>query len=255
MSNFALACDFGGSERRAAAPRRKLTVITVPWKQVPLAKGTVPPTGGAASRWLLIGIVATVAVVVHGGLVWYVSHLKPAHAVAPPKHEIEIQLVEPPKPRPPKIEPPKPPPPKAQVKRQQVVPQIQTATPDTPAVDNVPTEAPVAAAPVAEPPPPPPPAPEPITAPFGRAGYLNNPPPQYPTLAARNGWQGVVLLKVRVLSSGHVDEVQVEKSCGFKLLDEEAKATVRTWQFSPSKRGSTPIDGWATVPIEFKLDS
>jgi hypothetical protein len=23
----------------------------------------------------------------------------------------------------------------------------------------------------------------------------------------------------------------------------------------PSKRGDTPIDGWATVPIEFKLDT
>ncbi|MBV8806428.1 MAG: energy transducer TonB, partial [Sinobacteraceae bacterium] len=74
-------------------------------------------------------------------------------------------------------------------------------------------------------------------------------------LAARNGWQGTVLLKVRVLSTGQVDTVEVEKSSGFKLLDEEAKATVRSWQFMPSKRGSTPIDGWATVPIEFKLDS
>ena len=64
-----------------------------------------------------------------------------------------------------------------------------------------------------------------------------------------------MLLKVRVLSTGRVDEVEVQKSSGFKLLDEEAKATVRTWQFSPSKRGSTPIDGWATVPIEFKLDT
>ena len=75
------------------------------------------------------------------------------------------------------------------------------------------------------------------------------------TLAARNGWQGTVLLKVRVLSTGRVDEVEVQKSSGFKLLDEEAKATVRTWQFTPSKRGSTAIDGWATVPIEFKLDT
>jgi protein TonB len=94
-----------------------------------------------------------------------------------------------------------------------------------------------------------------VTAPFGRAGYLNNPPPQYPGTAARNGWQGTVLLRVRVLSTGQVDTVEVQKSSGFKLLDEEAKATVRTWQFTPSKRGTTPIDGWATVPIEFKLDT
>jgi protein TonB len=64
-----------------------------------------------------------------------------------------------------------------------------------------------------------------------------------------------VLLRVRVSSTGQVDAVEVQKSSGFKLLDEEAKATVRTWQFTPSKRGATAIDGWATVPIEFKLDT
>ena len=94
-----------------------------------------------------------------------------------------------------------------------------------------------------------------VTAPFGRAGYLNNPPPAYPGLAARNGWQGTVLLKVRVLSNGRVETVEVARSSGFKLLDEEAKTTVRTWQFTPSMRGTTAIDGWATVPIEFKLDT
>ena len=50
-----------------------------------------------------------------------------------------------------------------------------------------------------------------------------------------------MLLKVRVLSTGRVEDVEVQKSSGFKLLDEEAKATVRTWQFTPSKRGSNNI--------------
>jgi periplasmic protein TonB len=255
MSNFALAYDFTSSDRWAVAPRRKLTTVTVPWKEVPLARIAVPPADGGPARWALVAIIVAMAVAVHGGLVWYVSHHTAARAAVVRKHEVEVQLVQPPKPLPPKVEPPKPPPPKQQVKRQ-VVPQIQTAVPDTPVVDSTAAEAPVAAAPVAEPPPPPPPAaPEPVTAPFGRAGYLNNPPPEYPKLAARNGWQGTVLLKVRVLSTGQVDTVEVEKSSGFKLLDEEAKATVRSWQFMPSKRGSTPIDGWATVPIEFKLDS
>ena len=94
-----------------------------------------------------------------------------------------------------------------------------------------------------------------MSAPFGRAGYRNNPPPNYPATAARQGWQGTVLLKVRVLSTGRVDSVEVQKSSGHKLLDDEAMATVRSWQFSPSRRGDTPIDGWATVPIEFKLDT
>jgi protein TonB len=255
MSNFALAYDFTSSERWAAAPRRKLTTVTVPWKDVPLAQIAVPATDGGPSRWVLIAIIAATAISIHGGLVWYVSHHTSSRPAQVLKHEVEIQLVQPPKPPLPKVEPPKPPPPRQQVKRQQVLPQIQTAVPDTPVVESGPVETPVAVAPATEPAPPPPPEPEVVTAPFGRAGYLNNPPPQYPNLAARNGWQGTVLLKVRVLSTGRVDEVEVQKSSGFKLLDEEAKATVRTWQFTPSKRGSTAIDGWATVPIEFKLDT
>ena len=253
MSNFALAYDFSSHDRwGAAAPRRKLTTVTVPWKEVVLARVEVPPGQGGPWRWLLPVLVAVLAISIHAGIVWYASHRAPAANMPPRKHEVEVQLVQPAKPLPPKVEPPKPPPPKPQVKRQ-TVPQIQTAVPDTPAVDSTPAEAPVAVAPASEPPPPP--EPEVVTAPFGRAGYLNNPPPQYPSLAARNGWQGTVLLKVRVLSTGRVDEVEVQRSSGFKLLDEEAKVTVRTWQFTPSRRGATAIDGWASVPIEFKLDT
>jgi protein TonB len=254
MSNFALAYDFSSRDRwSAAAPRRKLTIVTVPWKDVVLSRVEALPAQGSRSRWVLPVFIVLVAISMHAGVVWYASHHVPAAKAPPRKHEVEVQLVEPPKPLPPKVEPPKPPPPKPQQVKRQALPQIQTAVPDAPAVDSAPVEAPVAVAPVSAPPPPP--EPEVVTAPFGRAGYLNNPPPQYPNLAARNGWQGTVLLKVRVLSTGRVDEVEVQKSSGFKLLDEEAKATVRTWQFSPSKRGETPIDGWATVPIEFKLDS
>ena len=253
MSNFALAYDLSSRDRWAAAPRRKLTTVMVPWTDVAVARLTAPPAQGGPSRWVLPGILVALAISIHSGIVWYAAHNGAPSAPATRKHEVEVQLVKPPKPLPPKIEPPKPPPPKQQVKRP-VLPQIQTAAPDTPSVDSTPAEAPVAVAPVAEPAAPPP-EPEAVTAPFGRAGYLNNPPPQYPGTAARNGWQGTVLLRVRVLSTGQVDTVEVQKSSGFKLLDEEAKATVRTWQFTPSKRGATPIDGWATVPIEFKLDT
>jgi protein TonB len=251
MSNFALAYDF--KSHRAVAPRRKLTTVVVPWRDVAVARLTAPPADGGPSRWVLPGILVALAISIHSGIVWYAAHHVSPSASVPRKHEVEVQLVKPPEPLPPKIEPPKPPPPKQQVKRQ-VLPQIQTAAPDTPSVESAPAEAPVAVAPVVAPAAPPP-EPETVTAPFGRAGYLNNPPPQYPNAAARNGWQGTVLLRVRVLSTGQVDAVEVQKSSGFKLLDEEAKATVRTWQFTPSKRGATPIDGWATVPIEFKLDT
>jgi protein TonB len=84
---------------------------------------------------------------------------------------------------------------------------------------------------------------------------MNNPAPDYPAAAARVGWEGVVMLRVKVLASGAVAAVEVQQSSGHRILDDAAARTVKAWTFSPSKRGSTPIDGWATVPIEFKLDS
>jgi protein TonB len=100
-----------------------------------------------------------------------------------------------------------------------------------------------------------PPAPEPVRPAFGGIGYKNNPPPDYPAQAVRQGWQGTVLLRVRVLQNGAVESVEVVRSSGKKLLDDAAIQTVERWVFAPSTRGSTPVDGFATVPIEFKLDS
>jgi protein TonB len=63
-----------------------------------------------------------------------------------------------------------------------------------------------------------------------------------------------VLLRVRVLASGAVDTIEIKQSSGRRLLDDEAVQTVKRWSFAPARRGDTPIDGWATVPIEFVLD-
>jgi protein TonB len=115
---------------------------------------------------------------------------------------------------------------------------------------NTVTEAPVIAPPA---PPPPPPKVEKVTQPRAGAGYLNNPAPVYPEIAMDRGWEGKVLMKVHVLASGKPDSVSVIKSSGKDLLDNEAVRTVKKWSFVPAKRGTTPIDGWVTVPISFKL--
>ncbi len=253
MSSIALAYDRTGPQRGRETRRGRMRTVRVPWKDVPVARSAASPSGSAGGQPAYVALMAVVAIVLHAALVWYVTHRAPVRAV-PVRHQVEVQIVTPPKP-PPKIEPPKPPPPPRARVTNQVVPQIQTAVPDVPAVDSAPAEAPVAVAPPAPPQAPPPPEPETVTAPFGRAGYLNNPPPDYPAAAARQGWEGTVLLRVRVLSTGKVDSVEVQKSSGHKVLDEQAIATVRGWLFAPSKRGATAIDGWATVPIEFKLDT
>lgn len=254
MSSFALAYD-NSHDRRLAVRGWRFRSIGLPWTDVPVVRFAAPGPASDRRRWVWVSLLAALAIGLHASVVWYVARHPEALHTPPHKHEVAVEIVAPPPPPSPKVEPPRPTP--QRLVKRQVLPQIETSKPDAPVVDTTPSEPPVAvvpSAPEAAPPPPPPP-PEAVTAPFGRAGYLNNPPPGYPATAARQGWQGTVLLRVRVLSTGRVDTVEVQKSSGHKLLDEEAMATVRGWQFTPSKRGDTPIDGWATVPIEFKLDT
>jgi protein TonB len=169
----------------------------------------------------------------------------------------EVKPVEPPPPKrvePPKaVEPPKnaPPPPAALRTQAAEAPQPNTMT----VAENL--SAPKSSGPVAAiptpPPAPPPRVEETVTEPSGYAGYLNNPAPVYPKAAQRLGMQGRVVLRVRVLASGQVGEVEIKQSSGKALLDEAALAAVKGWTFAPAKRGNTAIDAWTQVPIDFKL--
>lgn len=221
-------------------------------------------------HYLLLG---AVAVGLHIVAVTLYLHRDVTPTIRKPVEKLEIELIKPVITPPQAVEPPKPPPPPPPkvVQRQPPPPKPAAPTPalrTAPAEANIPaealtvqenTEAPKASAPVEsappEPPAPPPPpkVEEPITEATGNAAYLNNPPPEYPAFAQRQGWEGVVKLKVHVLASGHPDKVEIKQSSGRKTLDESAVNAVKNWTFVPSKRGNTPIDGWATVPIEFKL--
>ncbi len=82
---------------------------------------------------------------------------------------------------------------------------------------------------------------------------LGNPPPEYPSLALRRNWEGTVVLRIQVLANGRAGTVEVTRSSGKPQLDEAAVAAVRNWKFIPARRGDTPIDGFATQTIDFKL--
>lgn len=86
-----------------------------------------------------------------------------------------------------------------------------------------------------------------------RANYAHNPKPDYPTIAKSRGWQGKVLLRVKVSAQGLSDAVTVEKSSGHELLDESAIEAVKKWRFIPAKRGDTPVASSVIVPIVFTL--
>jgi len=251
MSTPALALPLTRGLHRQRRRRHALSRTHLQWHDVPVAASGVldtPPRRGLP-RWLVVVLAGTV-VALHAAGTWYVNRISLASDAKPRVAKLAVEFVQPPKPK--AVEPPPPPPP-PKPRQDRAPPPIQTS-------QVVASEAPIAApvetvAAVAPAEPAPPAPPEPVKPAFGGIGYKNNPPPDYPAQAVRQGWQGTVLLRVRVLQNGAVESVEVVKSSGKKVLDDAAIHTVQGWVFAPSTRGSTPIDGFATVPIEFKLDS
>ena len=95
---------------------------------------------------------------------------------------------------------------------------------------------------------------ETVTAPSFNASYLHNPPPQYPSRAQQQRWEGSVLLSVHVQANGIPDHVALLSSSGHVPLDDAAVEAVEGWRFVPARRGDIPTDGWVKVPVEFKLE-
>ncbi|MFP4445687.1 MAG: TonB family protein [Desulfosudaceae bacterium] len=83
--------------------------------------------------------------------------------------------------------------------------------------------------------------------------YKSNPPPQYPRLARRRGYQGEVILSVHVNRQGRVDNLWVFESSGYRLLDQAALEAVRSWAFEPGRKGDQPAAMWVKVPVLFQL--
>jgi protein TonB len=96
------------------------------------------------------------------------------------------------------------------------------------------------------------PAPQPVTPASFAAAYLHNPAPEYPAQAQERGWQGTVLLRAHVLSSGRVNQVEIVASSGHDILDTSAVEAVTNWRFAPARRGETAIDTWVRIPVNFK---
>jgi TonB family protein len=79
--------------------------------------------------------------------------------------------------------------------------------------------------------------------------------PPYPQFARAQGWEGTVVLRIKINQSGAVDSVRTRKSSGFPILDESAIHSVKTWRFEPAKDGEFPIPVTVDLPIRFDLDA
>jgi len=83
--------------------------------------------------------------------------------------------------------------------------------------------------------------------------YLQNPAPEYPTLARKRGQEGVVMVQVKVNAEGHPIQVDLKKSSGYLLLDESALKAVKRWSFRPAYRLGMAVESTVDVPVRFRL--
>ncbi|MBW1770817.1 MAG: energy transducer TonB [Deltaproteobacteria bacterium] len=78
-----------------------------------------------------------------------------------------------------------------------------------------------------------------------RPKYKENPLPHYPSVARRRGYEGRTVLRVEVLESGKVGQIELAASSGFEVLDKAALGSVKGWSFFPGTRngGKEPYSG------------
>lgn len=77
--------------------------------------------------------------------------------------------------------------------------------------------------------------------------------PRYPDIVRRAGIEGQVVVKALVDIDGSIIDVQILKSSGNQMLDEEAMAAARKWKFSPAKQRDRFVRVWVSIPVNFKL--
>ena len=192
---------------------------------------------------------------------------------------ILLQETPPPKIDPPPAPPPPPPPPPKPQAPPPVAPAppppVATPSPTPPAqvppveVADAPSTAPKQAiTAVASSYPQPAPAPAPATAaapaaPARAAPQARTPAsvsaaqcdkPDYPTASRRMDEEGTVSLRFLVGVDGKVIQSEIEKSSGFKRLDEAARAGLSKCRFQPATVDGRPEQAWASMKYTWRLE-
>jgi protein TonB len=193
-----------------------------------------------------------VVVVLHGLLFWAINSGLARKFVKVIKGPVEAVLLEETKPDippPPPPPPPKnlPPPPPAYVPPVDVPVSAPSPVNAIAAVSNTPQ-------PVAPPSPLPVqsnPAPVSTPAVISASGCEK---PEYPSASKRLEEEGTVQLKFLVGVDGKVIESAVEKSSGFRRLDEAARAGLSKCQFKPGTVDGKPQQSWASMKYTWRLE-
>ena len=78
------------------------------------------------------------------------------------------------------------------------------------------------------------------------ANYL-----KYPFMAKRMGWEGTVIIRFTILPGGYLEELRVEESSGYRILDDSALEAVKF----ALKEFPEPIERVTIlVPVVFRIE-
>ncbi|WP_094603224.1 hypothetical protein SPSIL_012040 [Sporomusa silvacetica DSM 10669] len=87
-----------------------------------------------------------------------------------------------------------------------------------------------------------------------RGSSVYAPKPRYPQAARRDGWEGNVLLHIRVETDGSVTVLSVLEG-GRSDIEESAVETVNQWRYSPDRdENGEPIVASKNIRIKFNLN-
>ena len=175
---------------------------------------------------------------------------------------METKIVEEVKPPPPPPDTPPPPPPKLLAPPPPFIPPPEVQVQQQPqqntisAVSNVKPDNPVFAKTQQTAPPEPAKPTGPVTVPgvidFNVAGCK----PEYPRASLRNEETGTVVLSVLIGADGAVSEVKIDKSSGFRGLDNAVRAQLMSGscKYKPGTVDGKPQPTWTKVHYVWKLD-
>jgi protein TonB len=79
--------------------------------------------------------------------------------------------------------------------------------------------------------------------------------PEYPRASRTLEEEGTVVLKIFIGVDGNVLRINIEKSSGFRRLDDAAKTETMRWRFKPATLDGKPIEHSFTTSFKFNLDS
>lgn len=153
--------------------------------------------------------------------------------------------------KPPVEKPPPPPPPKLAAPPPPFIPmpevRIDTPPPATNTITAVSSVKPAAEAPVPQ---------AVVAAPARTAAVVdarNCAKPEYPSASIRAQETGLVVLQFLIGADGTAIDSKVEKTSGFRRLDEAARKALSLCKFRPGTEGGKPVQSWARIEYLWTL--